>query len=325
MQNSTTDYVAVSKYRFGVPVLTDDGEEGSLDSLIVDAPTHAMTGLRVRFGLFGRELFTLPLDVIRHATSDRVELHTTLDDLRSKYTQVTSVTLLTSGTHVQVGEKSVGKLTQVTVNRASHILRHLVVRSVRAELSVPANGITKIEGRRIVVTASAVPAGQLLTPYRSDDELHEEIRSAIFDYPRLRVDLIGIGIHVIDGALWLQGHVSSDLNKRLVQDQLVNIRGLSDIHNELISDTDLAGAVAMALAKDSRTARERIGVYPTLGNINLRGRVRSEAARAAASEVTRGVPGVGEIENVLIVDPNAEVIPVLAGVTNQDDRVPGGN
>ena len=45
MQTSTPQFVAVSKYRFGAPVLTDDGEEGSLDSLIVDATSHAITGM----------------------------------------------------------------------------------------------------------------------------------------------------------------------------------------------------------------------------------------------------------------------------------------
>ena len=150
------------------------------------------------------------------------------------------------------------------------------------------------------------------------------MREAIYDYARLRVDLPGIAIRVIDGVLWLQGHVSSDLNKRLVSDQIVNIRGLSEIHNDLIADNDLAADVAMALAKDPRTAQGNIGVYPALGHINLRGRVRTPEARRAAYEVTRSVPGVEDIENALIVDPNAEVIPVLAGVTNQEDRVPGG-
>ena len=99
---------------------------------------------------------------------------------------------------------------------------------------------------------------------------------------------------------------------------------MSEIHNDLIADNDLASDVAMALAKDPRTARSQIGVYPSLGRINLRGRAHTPVARQAAYEVARGVPGVEDIENALIVDPDAEVIPVLAGVTNQEDRVPGG-
>jgi osmotically-inducible protein OsmY len=325
MQTSTPKFVAVSKYRFGAPVLTDDGEEGSLDSLIVDATSHAVTGMRARFGLFGRELYTLPIGAIRHATASRVELHKTLDDLKRDYSKVTAVQLLTPGTQVMVGAKSVGKLTKVTVNRETQVLRHLVVRSLRTESLVSARGITTIEGRRVVIESGSASTAPGLTPYRPDEELHEEIRSAIYDYARLRIDLPGIGIHVIDGALWLQGHVASDLNKRMVQDQLMNIRGLSEMHNDLIADTDLASTVAMALAKDPRTARERIGVYPALGTINLRGHVRSEAARGVAYEIARGVPGVKDVENALAVDPNAVGIPVLAGVTNQEDRVPGGN
>lgn len=325
MQSSTTKYAAVSKYRFGAPVLTDDGEEGSLDSLIVDAASHAVTGMRARFGFLGRELYTLPIAIVRHATPDRVDLHATRDDLKRDYSKVTAVLLLTSGTQVMVGARSVGKLTQVTVNRETQVLRHLVVRGLRSESLVPARDITAIEGKRVVIGSASDSTAPMLTPYHPDEDLHEEIRAAIYDYPRLRIDLPGIGIHVIDGVLWLQGHVSSDLNKRMVEDQLVNIRGLAELHNDLIADTDLAGSVAMALAKDARTARERIGVYPALGTINLRGHVRSEAARAAAYEIARGAPGVKDVENALAVDPNAGGIPVLAGVTNQEDRVPGGN
>jgi osmotically-inducible protein OsmY len=324
MQNSATEFAPVSKYRFGAPVLTDDGEEGSLDSLIVDADAHAITGMRVRFGLFGRELYTLPMSAIQHANPDRVELHATLDDLKRDYSQVTSVMLLTSRTQVMVGNKSVGKLIQVTVNRETQALRHLVVRGIRGESLVSARGITAIEGRKIIIGAGSEHAASALTPYRPDEEIREEVREAIYDYAQLRIDLPGIAIRVIDGVLWLQGHVSSDLNKRLVRDQIANIRGLNEIHNDLIADNDLASDVAMALAKDPRTAQGQIGVYPSLGHINLRGSVHTPAARQAAYEVARGVPGVEDIENALIVDPNADVIPVLAGVTNQEDRVPGG-
>ncbi|HET9980400.1 MAG TPA: BON domain-containing protein [Ktedonobacterales bacterium] len=324
MQNSATEFVPVSKYRFGAPALTSDGEEGSLDSLIVDADAHAITGMRVRFGLFGRELYTLPMSAIQHANPDRVELHATLDDLKRDYSQVTSVMLLTSRTQVMVGNKSVGKLIQVTVNRETQALRHLVVRGIRGESLVSARGIIGIEGRKILIGTGSEGGMPALTPYRPDEEIREEVREAIFDYARLRVDLPGIAIRVIDSVLWLQGHVSSDLNKRLVQDQIANIRGLSEIHNDLIADNDLASDVAMALAKDPRTARSQIGVYPSLGHINLRGRVHTPAARQAAYEVARGVPGVEDVENALVVDPDAEVIPVLAGVTNQEDRVPGG-
>ncbi|HEX6544441.1 MAG TPA: BON domain-containing protein [Ktedonobacterales bacterium] len=324
MQESATKFVPVSKYRFGVPVLTDDGEEGSLDSLIVDGPSRAITGIRARFGFFGRELYTLPITAIRHANPDKVELHVTYDEMKRDYSTVTAATLLAPNTRVIVGNKTIGKLTQVTVNRETHVLRHLVVRSIRGEELVAASSITAIEGRHIVVASGANAPEQTLLPYRPDEALYDEIHAAIFDYPRLRVDLPGIGIRVIDGTLWLQGNVSSDLNTRLVQDQLANIRGLGEIHNELVADTDLASAVAEALSRDPRTARQQIGVYPQLGVINLRGRVRTEEARAAANEIAHSVRGARDVNNALIVDPEAEVIPVLAGVTNQEDRIPGG-
>jgi len=102
------------------------------------------------------------------------------------------------------------------------------------------------------------------------------------------------------------------------------MRGIDELHNELISDQGLAAAVSLALAHDPRTAHELIGVYPRLGHIFLRGRVHTEAARTAAGEIARTVPSVIDLHNDLIVNPRANEIPELASVTNNEDLVPGG-
>jgi osmotically-inducible protein OsmY len=163
-----------------------------------------------------------------------------------------------------------------------------------------------------------------LVPFRRDADLYDEVYRAIYDYDPLRIDLPGITIHAIDGTVWLKGSVSSDLNQRLVSDQLQDITGLAEVHNELVADTDLASRVSMALGHDPRTAEQKIGVYPQLGVVRLRGNVRTPEARAAAGEIASAVPGVGRVENELHVDPHADVVPVMASVTNDEDLVPGG-
>src|SRR5262249_701172 len=161
--------------------------------------------------------------------------------------------------------------------------------------------ISKIESRRIDLAMPGLAAAQL-TAYRPDEELHEDIRLAIEDVPRLRVDLPGMDIRVLDGVVWLRGHCASDLSRRLTWERVPGIRGSEERKNDLSSDQGLAAAVSSALAHDPRTARELVGVYPRLGHVFLRGRVHSEAARAAAGEIARTVPHVIDLHNDLIVD-----------------------
>jgi osmotically-inducible protein OsmY len=105
---------------------------------------------------------------------------------------------------------------------------------------------------------------------------------------------------------------------------LEELTGVASIHNELTTDTDLAARVSHALAADARTAGEMIGVYPMLGEVRLRGSVRTAEARAAAGEIVAHTPGAKSVTNDLHVDANARVVPVMAGVTNEEDIVPGG-
>jgi osmotically-inducible protein OsmY len=96
------------------------------------------------------------------------------------------------------------------------------------------------------------------------------------------------------------------------------------VHNELVADTDLASDVAIALAADPRTRGQYIGVYPELGVVSLRGAVNSAAARAAAASIADAVPGIERVINELSVRPEADVLPNLASVTSEVERVPGG-
>jgi osmotically-inducible protein OsmY len=159
---------------------------------------------------------------------------------------------------------------------------------------------------------------------RADDELREDVYHRLRDCQLVRLDLPGITIHARDGVVWLRGHVSSDGKRRRADEVLRGLDGLLELHNELVTDTALAAAVAMALAYDPRTARQRIGVYPCLGLMRLRGIVRTPTAHAGAWEIAAAVPLVKQVVNELRIDPDADVLPDLAGVTNDYDLVPGG-
>jgi osmotically-inducible protein OsmY len=122
----------------------------------------------------------------------------------------------------------------------------------------------------------------------------------------------------------LRGHVSSQVKRYLAQDQLQGLVGMSALHNELVAVDELAAAVSMALAHDPRTAGQHVGVYPRLGEVHLRGSVQTSDARERAGAVAWAVGSVTSVVNELHVDPTANEIPELSGVTNNEDRVPGG-
>ena len=191
------------------------------------------------------------------------------------------------------------------------------------DVLLPASVVNDITTRGVVPSVGGATSERLARS-RADDELCQDVYHRQRDCQLVRLDLPGIAIHARDGVVWLRGHVSSDGKRRRTDEVLRGLDGLLELHNELVTDTALAAAVAMALAYDPRTARQRIGVYSCLGVMRLRGIVRTPTAQADAWEIAAAVPLVKQVVNELRVDPDAHVLPDLAGVTNTYDLVPGG-
>ena len=325
MQTTALEFAEVQKFRFDAHIQASDGEAGRLVSIIADAERHALTHAGIRTRTFSRTIYYVPLNLVISGDDDEVTLSLPRDEVEQKYTAVPFGERLTRSTRVLASDKTLGSLAQLTITRETQTLRHLVVdRGLRGEALVPAERITSLSYKQIAVDLGGVSA-DALTPYRRDDALHRDVYAAIYDYQPLRLDLQGVQIHAIDGTVWLKGHVASDLNRALIEEQLHGIHGLADVRNDLVADNELAADVSMALARDPRTAHQPIGVYPQLGEIRLRGSVRTPEARQAAGEIAANVPGAGPVQNELHIDPRAEVVPVLAGVTNEEDLVPGGS
>ncbi len=320
---TTTEFADVLKFRFDADIQASDGEAGKLSRVFANSDERIVTHIGIRVGLFLGKTYYLPLSLVSAATAETVTLTIPLEEIEKHTTKPEGVELSTA-TGLMVAGKHIGHLTQLTVNQAGGVLWHLVIERGAREVVVPATMVTNITSRQISADLNGVSANQL-SVYRPDEELRQEVYDAIYDYPRLRVELAGITIHAIDGVVWLHGYVSSDLNRRMVADQLQHIAGLSELHNDLIADNNLAASVSMALARDPRTANQYIGVYPKFGEVHLRGRALTAEVRQAAGEVAAKVPGVKDVVNELIVDPHADVVPVLAGITNQEDNVPGSH
>ena len=325
MQTEPLEFAEVRKFRFGAPVTASDGPAGKVSAMCVEPKTRQVThvGIRTGFAFFGKQCF-VPLSSVATSSKDEVVLTVSLDEMERTMTAQPNVEVLSTSTSIISSAGNQWHLTQVTINSQTRMLRHLVGRGFGGrEVLIPASMITTMSKNKLAIDLGAVKPNQLV-PFRPDADLGSAVYQAIYNYEPLRIDLPGIDIHAIDGTVWLKGHVSSDLNHRLVEDQLLNIEGLAQVYNELVSDSDLSSAVAHALARDPRLVNEHIGVYPRLGVVRLRGTVRSAEEKRLATQVASGIHGVASVQNELRIDPNATVVPTMASVTNEEDMVPGG-
>ncbi len=323
MQLPDTEFAAVQKFRFEADVEASDGIAGKLRWAVADPATRTLTFVGVKPAIFG-PTYDVPIHLVVAADDNRVTVSVPLDEIKKFGTRPAGAQLDRSTHIMTTGGKTLGKLVQLTINQETGVLRHLVVdRALHGEVLVNAGMVADLSAKQLTVNLGALQPSQL-TPYRPDAELRDEVFSRIYDYARMRPDLPGITIHAIDGVVWLKGWVSSDVNRRIIQDLLENITGMAELHNELVADNQLAAAVSLALGHDPRTATQRIGVYPKLGEVHLRGIVQSPQVSAAATGIAGAVAGVKSVVNELRINPQLTNIPDLAAVTNAEDLIPGG-
>jgi osmotically-inducible protein OsmY len=326
MATAPSEFMEIVKFRFGAPIQASDGPAGSVAHVILDSVAGVVTHVGVRLARLEARAYNVPIALLVGAAVEQVELTVSLADIKA-----TSQPLPSGGvqvdhsTVVDINGKRQGKLMQVSAVRDTLAVHRLVVdRGLgRGEVVVPITGTPRWDSKRISIEL-AEHVVRTLVHYRPDDALLREVTDALYDYPRLRIDLRGMQVRAVDGDVWLMGHVSSDLNSRVAEDQLTDIAGLAGVHNELITDTDLAANVATALANDARTREQHIGVYPVLGEVRLRGTVSSQGAKDAATQIAAAVPGAEQVVNELHVDPSSAVVPVMAGITGREDVIPGG-
>lgn len=315
METSVAEFTTVRKAHFGAEARTSEGERGAVVEVVVEPSTGAAISIGIRFGMFGRVAYAS----FEHLTV-ATEKEVTLDMPRSALeTAPPAGARLTIATQVTLDGKRVGRLAHITFDNATRApLRVVIDRGVSGSVVAAAGALIKADSAALALSSRRDGAGPALTPYYPDSSVRDDVRRAIEKYARMRVDIAGVDIQVVDGVVWLRGYVSSEMNRRLVEDLSSSVVGVAEIHNLLITDSDLAARISHALASDPRTAEERIGVYPTLGRVRLRGSVHTAVAREATAQIAAG-HGASEVINELRVDPSATVLPVLAGVTGEKD------
>ena len=314
------------KFHFGRKIVCSDGEAGSLAHIVFDAQAHRMTHLGVKQGhLFGKTV-DLPYDSVVEATGDGIMLRITCAELDAASRVAVGGAVLDQRSLVErIDSGDKGTLLLLAVHPENGALAYLVVHHLRPGQNtlLREQYVTTIAQGLVTVT---IPDEILnaLPPYRPDDELQQEVERALFDLTPLHIDLKGITVRVLDSVLYLDGNISSQLRADIVEDQVQGVPGLLEIVNNLVADDRLAADLAMALAQDPRTRDLPIGVYPRLGKVRLSGAVHTDQQKAAAAEIVQHFHGVRAIINDLVVDPKANLLPVMIPTGFEaEDKVPG--
>lgn len=305
---------------------TDD-TLGRVTQVLVQPQTWQISHVVVQRGLLVKKLLAVPAEFITEARADGLQLSLTVDDvLQKSQTPKANLLVLKDNMSVGNGSENLGGLSEVFFDAGTRRLAYLVAHRhaiAGGEVLLGVDQVADLKAERVDVKVSPKEFA-LLPHYQADPALEEAVRRVFWDYPRLRIDMAAVQVVAQCNDVWLLGHVSSDINRRLFNDLARSVRGVRDVHNELVADTDLAVAIAMALSKHEETRGLLVGVYPTLGEVFLRGLVPTAAAREAIEQVAAEVPGVKAIHNEVIVSEKADHLPTLAGVTGSEDVVPGG-
>lgn len=316
--------IAVMKFRFGATVVASDGEAADIVGVVVLPGQRTIASVVVK--LPGGAQVAVPVERIADATAQAMRVTVTREALLHVLPKVPSgATVLTPRTQVALNGGNYGNLAQISMLVATGAIHHLTVRrGMSGDYLVPASAITDISDDGRTVACAQAP-GAAPVAYRSDGEVADDVQTALWNYSRLRVDLRAVQVRVVDGEVWLNGYVSSSLNRRVMAELLEDIKGVTAIHNELVADNELAIQIAQALAKDPRTHGQRFGVYPNLGQVYLRGLAHTPEAALAAAEIAGQIDGQHIVVNQVVVNATAEFLPMLAPVTNTEDVIPGGD
>lgn len=137
------------------------------------------------------------------------------------------------------------------------------------------------------------------------DETASSVAGQVYDRlwseQGLRTTTADIEIEAAQGAVALNGRVRTHLLRR--QAERLARAGLNgwQLHNNLISDDQLAMDLAGRLAADPRTATANVRFEVYLGVAHLSGKVNSQEQRAAVLELAGQAPNVVKIEDRLTI------------------------
>lgn len=145
---------------------------------------------------------------------------------------------------------------------------------------------------------------------RTDVQIQKDVMAQIQWDPFLNTGNIGVSVR--DGVVTLSGDVDSYARKQAAETAAKKILGVRAVAEEIKvgpsptyerTDSDIARAVATALAWHSAVQEDRIKIKVEKGVVTLDGEVEWNYQRTAAADAIRNLNGVKWVNNAVIVKP----------------------
>jgi len=141
---------------------------------------------------------------------------------------------------------------------------------------------------------------------RSDRALGVDVRTAMASDPLLSGSIVDVAVR--EGVVHLGGQLTSYLAKWHAEEAARNVPGVVDVVSDIVvvplsppTDSEVASAVLVVLARHPRVELPRISVDVVEGVVHLRGTVSSRARRWLVEELARSAAGVRDVVNELAV------------------------
>ena len=304
--------------RFGMPI--EDPEQrrrGRVTGVLVDPAERRVRYLACRTGLLlGAKTWYVPLE------QAEVRPHTVIltDGAQPARERPAGLLLWQGSTRLmpQGGTGTWAGLWGVAWHRESGALMGLIAlrgRLRRERYLVPAEMVGGVGSERVTLRAG-LPDLARLPVFRTDLELEEDVRAALYGSDLPYEERAGVRLTVVDGRAVLRGNCRTASGRRRIEEAVRAVPGVLEVANHLVDDPELEIAVAQALARDEATRHARIVVRSRLGHVRLLGEVAAADVIEAAVRAARAVPGVRDVTPELSVRPEAG-----AGRPTEPERV----
>lgn len=143
-------------------------------------------------------------------------------------------------------------------------------------------------------------------PVVNDGLLSSRLKQALVRNPR--VDEAGVSITMVNGVVHIGGFVTTEAEKRLVEEEAwgrlgvrFTINNLEVPSEEPKSDIQIVGQILQCYSSCLGLDLSTIEVEFSNGNVHLRGTVPSEYLKSAAEELARWTPRIVDVVNELRV------------------------
>lgn len=150
-----------------------------------------------------------------------------------------------------------------------------------------------------------------------NQELIQRIEEALYRYDPIRSTDAPIRVSTtVDGAVTLTGTVRTRTTKAMAETLARRVRGVTDVHNQLVADTDIEASVALEFAMNERLRKAGgvIRVKSILGEVYLAGDVaaesleKAEELRTLAEELAESVSGVTQVINHVVARERGQAV-----------------